>query len=62
MLALVVLSQFIKMVSHCGRIGNNAGVLQWAACLVVGPVAFATLLFSLIMRRWDGPGSMTVLT
>ena len=55
-------AQFIEVISHCRRIGCGIGVLQWAACLVVGPVAFGGFAF-LFNCTLVGPtkDSMTVL-
>ena len=41
-------AQFIKIISHYKKIGYTINVLQQTACLV------ATLLSSLIARRWVG--------
>ena len=47
-------AQFIKIIFHYKKIGHNINVLQQTACLVVNPITLATLLFSLIARRWVG--------
>ena len=56
-------AQFIGMFSHCMGIGYGNGVLQQAACLVVGPVAVGSFAFlfgcSPVGRTSD---SMMVLT
>ena len=38
-------AQFIKVVSHCKKIGYSIDVLQQTACLVVGPVAVGGFAF-----------------
>ena len=38
-------AQFIKIISHYKRIGYGINVLQWTACLVVGPVAVGGFAF-----------------
>ena len=38
-------AQFIKIISHCGKIGCGIGVLQRAACLVVGLVTVGGFAF-----------------
>ena len=38
-------ARFVGMVSHCRGIGCDVGVLQRAACLVVGPVAVGGFAF-----------------
>ena len=45
-------AQLIKIISHYKKIGYTNNVLQQTACLVVNPIKFATLLSSLIARRW----------
>ena len=45
--------QFIKIISHYKKIAYNINILQQTACLVVNP-RLATLLSSLIARRWVG--------
>ena len=47
-------AQFIKIISHSGKIGYNISVLRQTECLVVGPVAVGSLLSSLIARWWVG--------
>ena len=47
-------AQFIKIISHYKKIGYNINELQQTACLVVNPSRLATLLSSLIARRWVG--------
>ena len=47
-------AQFIKIISHYKKIGYNINVMQQTACLVVNPSRLATLLSSLIARRWVG--------
>ena len=47
-------AQFIKIISHYKKIGYNINVLQQTACLVFNPITVATLLSSLIARRWVG--------
>ena len=47
-------AHFIKIISHYKKIGYNINVLQQTACLVVNPITVATLLSSLIARRWVG--------
>ena len=47
-------AQFIKIISHYKKIGYNINVLQQTACLVVNPIMLATLVSSLIARRWVG--------
>ena len=49
-----VSAQFIKIISHYKKIGNNINVLQQTACLVVNPIMVGNLLSSLIARRWVG--------
>ena len=39
------LSQFVEVVSHCGKVGCGVGVLRRTACLVVGPVAIGRFAF-----------------
>ena len=51
---LIYGAQFIKIISHYKKIGYNINVLQQTACLVVNPITLATLLSSLIARRWVG--------
>ena len=48
------LARFIGVVSHYGRVGCNINVLQQTACLVSAQSRLATLLSSLIARRWVG--------
>ena len=38
-------AQFIKTLSHCGRIGCCINVLQQTACLVVGPITAGNFAF-----------------
>ena len=38
-------ARFIGMVSHCGGIGYNVGVMQRTACLVVGPITVGGFVF-----------------
>ena len=45
-------AQFIKMISHYKRIGYNINVLQQTACSLSTQSWLATLLSSLIARRW----------
>ena len=47
-------AQFIKIISHCKKIGYNINVLQQIACLVVNPITVCSFVFSLIARRWVG--------
>ena len=56
------LAQFIKIISHYKNIGYNIKVLQQTACLVVNQTRLATLLSSLIARRWVELQTMTVPT
>ena len=54
-------AQFIRVVSHYKRIGYGIGVLQRAACLVVGPVAVGgfAFLFGCALVGWAS-GSVVV--
>ena len=47
-------AQFIKIISHYKKIGYNINVLQQTTCLVSTQSRLATLLSSLIARRWVG--------
>ena len=47
-------AQFIKIISHYKKIGYNINVLQQTACLWSTQSRLATLLSSLIARRWVG--------
>ena len=38
-------AQFIKVVSHCGRIGCSVNVLQQTVCLVVNPITVGNFAF-----------------
>ena len=38
-------ARFIRMISHCRRVGCSVGVLQWTACLVVGPITVGNFAF-----------------
>ena len=56
-------AQFIKIISHCKKIGYNINVLQQTACLVINPIMVCNLTFlfncTLVGRTSD---SMTVPT
>ena len=47
-------AQSIKIISHYIKFGCNINVLQQTACLVSTQSRLATLLSSLIARRWVG--------
>ena len=38
-------AQFIKIISHCKKIGYNIKVLQQTACLVVNPIMVGNFAF-----------------
>ena len=47
-------TQFSEIISPYKKIGYDINVLQQTACLLVNPITVATLLSSLIARRWVG--------
>ena len=45
LLALIILAQFIKIISHNKKIGYNINVMQQTACLVVKPITVGNFAF-----------------
>ena len=38
-------AQFIKVISHCKKIGYNINVLQQTACFIINPITVGTFAF-----------------
>ena len=53
-------AQFIKIISHYKKIGCNISVLQWTACLVVGPITVGNFafLFNCTLVGWTSDSMM----